>query len=230
MTTTLHRLTAADVQYTDHEDTLLRRFNSATEDHQLTVLHDDGLYRHLRFKNPENGFYWFDLITWPGNLTITGDMGTWTFRRIEDMFDFFTGHINTDYWAEKLQHGETGGRGTARKYDADLFKKWLVQDFWETSRDLDNKLATAWWRELVSDVLGDYAISDYSTTEAALDTLRNLFLPKVLDTQYQDVWEAVEGWEQYTSHFEWCLAAIVTGIRTYNTHKQTEREAQEPTK
>lgn len=223
--TSLHRLTAADVEYTDHEADLARRFNKDTEDHMLTVLHDEGLYRHLRFKNPENGFYWFDLITWPGCLTITGDMGTYTFRRLTDMFEFFRGYINTDYWAEKLQAGDTGGRRTVQEYDVDLFKKWLVQDFWETSRDLDSdKRVVAWWRELVDTILGEHVYSDCSTAGEALTALRGLEMPRSLSNHYQDAWEAAEGWEQYTIHFEWCLAAIVTGIRTYEQHKAAQEQ------
>ncbi|MGQ3384474.1 hypothetical protein [Glutamicibacter sp. TV12E] len=120
--TTLHRLTEKDTQYTDSPKHLAK-FNGDTENHQMSILHDEGLYRHLRFKNPENGFYWFDLITWPGYLTITGDMGTYTFLRVQDMFEFFTGHINNSYWAEKLQNGNTGGRREVRAHNEDEFKK-----------------------------------------------------------------------------------------------------------
>lgn len=41
-------------------------FKSATAGHQVTVLHEDGLYRHLRFRTPGNGSsYGYDLITSP---------------------------------------------------------------------------------------------------------------------------------------------------------------------
>jgi hypothetical protein len=42
---------------------IAERFARETEHHELTVLHDDGLYRHLKFKQPGNSAYWFDLIT-----------------------------------------------------------------------------------------------------------------------------------------------------------------------
>lgn len=35
-----------------------KRFAGDTDEHQMTVLHDDGLYRHLRFKAPTTGMYW----------------------------------------------------------------------------------------------------------------------------------------------------------------------------
>ena len=34
---------------------IAERFKRETAGHQMTVLHDDGLYRHLRFMNPEFG-------------------------------------------------------------------------------------------------------------------------------------------------------------------------------
>jgi len=85
------------------------RFARDVANHKLTVLRDEGLYRHLRFKAPDGSTYWFDLITWPGYLTITGDMGTYVFARTQDMFEFFRSHrstgfpINPGYWAEKIR-------------------------------------------------------------------------------------------------------------------------------
>ena len=115
--TALLKIDATDARYCDHNATLVDQFNRDIEHHQMTVLHDEGLYRHIRFQNPGNSMYWFDLITWPGSLTIKGDMGTWTFSRLTDMFEFFTGHINTSYWAEKLDNGTEGGRRCAKEYD-----------------------------------------------------------------------------------------------------------------
>ncbi|STU51511.1 Uncharacterised protein [Klebsiella pneumoniae] len=65
------------------------RFLIDTAFHRLEIIRDDGLYRHLRMQQPETSCYYYDVITWPGYLTVTGDMGTWTFSRIADMFDFF---------------------------------------------------------------------------------------------------------------------------------------------
>jgi hypothetical protein len=86
------------------------RFAADVRGHKLTVLHEDGLYRHLRFQKPGTHFYWFDLITWPGCLAINGDMEGYTFSRVEDMFTFFRASsgwnsktINPQYWAEKLR-------------------------------------------------------------------------------------------------------------------------------
>jgi hypothetical protein len=42
--------------------------------HIKNVLHDDGLYRHLRFARPDRSASWFDIVTWPGSLAVRGDM------------------------------------------------------------------------------------------------------------------------------------------------------------
>ncbi|MFY3739344.1 hypothetical protein ACOS9E_25265, partial [Escherichia coli] len=52
------------------------RFLLDTAFHRLEIIRDDGFYRHLRMKQPGTSCYYFDIITWPGYLTVTGDMGT----------------------------------------------------------------------------------------------------------------------------------------------------------
>src|SRR5436190_22697501 len=105
------------------------RFQSDTRDHEMTVLRDDGLYRHLRFKAPDTSFYWFDLITWPGYLAVVGDFGDgYTFTRVPDMFEFFRaksgwngGSINPMYWAEKIASGRDG----VKRYSMDIFRRLI---------------------------------------------------------------------------------------------------------
>jgi len=225
--TKLASLTHRDVQYTDHKTgvpALLGGFNANMANHEMTILHEDGLYRHLRFRNPTNSFYWYDLITWPGSLTITGDMGTYTFRRVEDMFQFFRGYINTGYWAEKLQNGHSGGRSQVENYDEDLFKQWVVQDFWETSRDMDATKSRIWWHTIKDEVLDGWV--NTTNAHAALSALAEVDQAHVAPrNHYADAWEAAEGWTRYDWHFEYCLAAVLTGIRTYEAHKQEETAA-----
>ena len=218
--TELLKLDAADARDCDNKN-LVQWFNHSTEKHEMTILHDDGLYRHLHFADPANSIYWFDLITWPGSLTIKGDMGTWTFSRLTDMFEFFTGYINTSYWAEKLDNGTEGGRRCAREYDDEAFKKWLVRDFWETSRDMEShRIVTDWWNTLREEFFSCYG-SWRDDSNTAIRQIYDLEVPRLVAEHYQDVYESSGSWEPYTSHFEWCLAAIVAGISTYNQHKES---------
>lgn len=89
-------------------------FARNTSDHELTVLRDDGLYRHLRLAEPGTRMWSIDILTWPGHLATTGDIGSgFMFSRTTDMIDFFAGRndfrtdfgapsIDFRYWAEKL--------------------------------------------------------------------------------------------------------------------------------
>lgn len=84
-------------------------FRENTQKHELTVIHDVDGYQHLRFAEPGTGMYRFDLIVWPGHLTIVGDIGAgFTFRSPGDnMLSFFgttrgRGYIKPRYWSEKL--------------------------------------------------------------------------------------------------------------------------------
>jgi len=104
------------------------RFKRDTKDHEMTVLHEDGLYRHLRFRKPAGGYseYWFDLVTWPGVLVIRGDMETFAFSRAEDMLAFFRecGRVNPGYWGEKLLAPRSRD---VRRYSEDKFRQIITE-------------------------------------------------------------------------------------------------------
>ncbi|MET9445439.1 hypothetical protein [Streptomyces sp. NPDC006610] len=109
-------------------------------DHRMTVLHEDGLYRHLRFEETAVspfGRYPFELITWPFNLVVKAG---WTFHfdinATEDMFDLFrrtahTGQINPGYWQEKVR----AGREEIEGYDPDLLKAEVASTLAQWMRD-----------------------------------------------------------------------------------------------
>jgi hypothetical protein len=115
-------------------DQIAERFRRDTATHELTILHDDGLYRHLRLRSPRRGAYWFDLITIPGSLIFRGDGDSFTFDRDPDMFQFFRrrpGSINAHYWAQKV----TSGRDGLMKYDDDKLTGWVRNYTVEAIRD-----------------------------------------------------------------------------------------------
>ncbi|HEY9410227.1 MAG TPA: hypothetical protein VIP77_11660 [Jiangellaceae bacterium] len=117
------------------------RFLRESSQHRMTVLHDDGLYRHLRFADPRSGwgFYWFELITTPNTLIFRGDGESFVFSRLEDMFKFFrTGlgrdgsiDINPQYWSEKL----TSDRDSVTKYDREIVERQVRECVVEAIRE-----------------------------------------------------------------------------------------------
>jgi hypothetical protein len=106
------------------------RFAAETRGHVLTVVKDDGLYRHLVCANPAGGFYRFDLITWPHNVFLRGDGYSFGFAiwPTRDMLDVFrgsrSGGINPGYWQEKV----TAGRGDVKDWSEDLFRAWVLDE------------------------------------------------------------------------------------------------------
>src|SRR5690606_6313074 len=126
----------------DREQITHERFLAETAEHAINVLHDDGLYRHIRCQRPGTYIYGFDIVTWPGFLTICGDMGTYTFARDTDMFTFFgplreDRGINPHYWSEKLQAPR--GRGSVKKWNEDVFRanvaEWRDQNLEELTEE-----------------------------------------------------------------------------------------------
>ena len=114
------------------------RFARDTANHQMTIKHEDGLYRHLRFENPKPGGHTpFELITWPYNLVVKAG---WVFHfdidATEDMFALFRrtafpGEINPGYWSEKVR----AGRDEVEGYEPDLLKAEVASTIAQWMRD-----------------------------------------------------------------------------------------------
>lgn len=132
------------------------RFAHDIATHEMTVLHDDGLYRHLRFvridtaddgTQSRSSLYWFDLATWPGVLVINGDMGSYTFGGTteKDMLVFFRGkqQINPGYWGQKVR-GDMG----LREYSEDAFCEHVTEAVDDYADTLQRKLLASRCAEL----------------------------------------------------------------------------------
>ncbi|MBN7332416.1 hypothetical protein [Mycobacteroides abscessus] len=184
----------------------------STRDHQMTVLRDDGLYRHVQFAKPGTGIWRFDLVTWPGHLVITGDLEDFHFARIPDMFEFFrkpVGYINPSYWSEKLC-----GPQRYDSFSPDVFKRHVYEYFRDWCRwnagPHDGPHAPLW--KAIRDQVLRYT-DDHNETSAH---------QVLTDFHYGD-FEFVDSWEwdlkDYDFHFLLSLHAIVWGINRYDAAK-----------
>lgn len=193
-------------------------FLDNVKDHKMEVIRVDGVNRHIRFKKEGTLSYYFDLITWPGHLCIAGDMGTYVFKRLHDMFDFFktdsqekssdTLGVNLSYWAEKLvAKGET-----EYKFSPDLF----IQEISSIFSDYDFKSieeAQDCFQQLTDDLIemavyDDGNFSDETLRQAAIDfTHKSGFSLK----SYFE-----EGFTyEYVYPYTWCCYAIAWGIKQF---------------
>ena len=200
-------------------------FLEEVKNHELIVIKDEGLYRHIRFKSPETLNYYFDILTWKGYLCITGDIGTYVFSRVDDMFYFFVDEndvdltnlkINTGYWAEKCVSESVFGNGI-RQFSIDNFKESIKQAFESETYEWDEKIKKEAWEEV--DNYFSWCDDEYSCVEY----LRH-FKPIEIDSEHKicfnDWWEW--NFEEKTHNYILCLYAIVWSIKKYFTYKKNQ--------
>jgi hypothetical protein len=193
--------------------------------HEMTVLHDEGLYRHLLFKSPDHGTYWFELITAPDSLTFRGDGESFVFARERDMFGFFRGHndrsgINPTYWSEKL----TSARDAAFEYDEESFRaqvwshvRWYGAEYPGLARGVQAHFF---------DGCADYDFHSEDEARAGLESFS--YVPEGSTRtpfKFTDTWEwSFKGFDWW---FLWACQAIVWGIARYDEAKAPTSAATE---
>lgn len=217
-----------------HEPTEASFLKDVAE-HEMIVFQDDGVHRHIRFKKPGTGCMHFDLVTWPGYLAYSGDMGCYVFSRLEDMFEFFrtdrehrhlkdgqTLAINLSYWSEKLQAVD-GNRHEcgATEFDEDKFKRAVLGDLVSWMREHRDETSNEERRELWDAVVFDVIEADsdnggYRKQSAAHD-FSHFVNDEVGNFSFQDFWE--HNLTRYTYRFVWCCYALAWGINKYDAAK-----------
>jgi hypothetical protein len=188
-------------------DQTRERFLADTAEHVLAVIRDDGLYKHLRFKQPDTITYYYDLVTWPGYLTITGDCGTFVFSRVEDMLDFFLPEgkepqVNPRYWSEKLQAPDPQA---ATRYSEEVLRQHLHE--WAQSRSHD---LTTSERQRLQEAVNENVLAwahDEHEAHCRLQEFEHDGL------RIHDSWDwLLRDWD---FRYLWCCYAIVYGIKQY---------------
>lgn len=193
----------------DNRAYALKEFLGDTKSHKMEILMDNNVHRHLRFTNNGSYVYRFELITWPGYLCVCGDMGTFVFSRIDDMFKFFRSKneklaINPGYWAEKC----TAGKDALSEYQQEIFIRKINEWTDEWVEKLD-PIDACLLRKTITDEVLLYADSgEHEAMRAALDFE---FKGKRV---FNDFWEC--SLRDWTFQFVWICYAIVWGIKQYD--------------
>ena len=201
------------------------RFTRDIAEHQMEVIRDDDdCARHLRFKRPGTYNMGFDIITWPGHLCYTGDMGTYVFARVRDMMTFFRANPTGDpyridfrYWAEKVLASDKSDGLT--EFCEEKFKSVIKGDLMQWTQDHRNSTTKEERRDLweaVDDILStDDSDSGERRKAAAYD-----FSHRVngsLTFSFSELWE--HDFDQFTHRFLWCCHALEWAVRTYDAAK-----------
>lgn len=208
-----------------------QRFLKDVEKHEMIIIRDDGIYRHIRFKEANTMMMHFDLITWPGYLCYTGDMGTYVFTRLRDMFEFFrtdrehrrlrdglTLAINPGYWGEKVEAQDKYDGIT--EFSEERFKravlgdlvKWMRNNREETDKEDRRDL----WQAVMNEVLdADGDNGGYRQQAAAHDFYHTINC----DMRFQFVDFFEHDVTEYSHRFMWCCYALAWGIEKYDKKK-----------
>lgn len=185
--------------------------------HEMQVIRDDGVNRHIRFKRPGTMAMHFDVLTWPGYLCYTGDMGTYVFSRLLDMFEFFRRRESSEpyrmdvrYWAEKLE-AEDCADGS-RRWSEKQFEKEVRAYFERATCDEDE------WPQARKDALWAEIDEQVCTEASQGEAYAWAALSKFDHEGFRfDDWE--RDCKVWTHRFLWCCHALEWAIGTYDSAK-----------
>jgi hypothetical protein len=198
-------------------------FQKDTAGHQLTVLHEDGLYRHFRMSAPGTRWGSWDIVTWPGHLATSGDIADGlTFSREPDMVRNFFGKmrgnrpyfaddapsIDFRYWAEKLQGDQRDNVKTYVHGDFLQYVKEILTDRVEIERMTQEQAD-----QLLAEV---EEIPDY---EPEVRQWLNAH-----DDIFSESWE--HSFKDYTFHFQVACYAINAAVQAYLARPLPSADAQ----
>jgi len=226
------------------------QFVAETGEHQMTVLLDQmdptlgppekaRPYRHLRFARrlPDGrstGIWSFDIVTWPGHLAISGDLASFTFSRLHDMFGFFRSpvgrsvRINPSYWGEKVVAGARNTDLGRSRFSVDAFIEQVEERVGWASDDLLRSGGTEADVEAMKQAVHDELLADPPEyLEEARERLSEFRWSPPAPVRPEDVREAVDNyllvfedaWEWdlggYDHHFLLVCHAVQYAVDTY---------------
>lgn len=179
-----------------------RRFPEDVKEHVLTIVLDNGVYRHLICAKPSDCCCRFEIVTFPGYLVIVGDYGSFTFWRLNDMFNFFDkNQIDFQYWCSKLVAVDKNDG--AESFSEDEMRESLL-DYMDVKS--------------VDELSGE--LTDLYNSGSEYDfglNLQNCHEDNIYDLGSISV-------KEHSYYFIWCCHAIVWAIREYRKMKGENNE------
>ncbi len=205
----------------DHETQMFTRFQVEIAHHEMTVVYDDGVNRNIRFARPGTYACSFNIVTWDGYLCYTGDMGSYVFSRLPDMFEFFRGRtdgrIDFGYWAEKVVAADKSDG--IKRFSTDRFNALATERFKEfaEAQFLTKDEREELWDEVDRWVLNSDEHDAIHATETFRWTDKMGRQHRVFDDFFYD-----HACKEYTGRFLWCCFALRWAIATYDKSKLAE--------
>lgn len=205
-------------------DKVKEHFDKDIKEHTMDIIRDDGVHRHLRFSKGGSCFYQFDILTWPGYLCFTGDVGTYVFRRLEDMFRFFRGDdINLGYWHGKLEGVDqvSGSMNFSEDEFVDTINELYLNSWIEEheegvslfSGQEEIEEVRASLKEMTDRVEHEYEAHRYGSEWSFTGAMGTFEL--------DDLWEC--NFKRFTHRYVWCCYALIWAIKQYDKAKENEK-------
>lgn len=194
------------------------QFLKDVANHQITINLDQGVYRDITIAHPNTMDKHFNITTRPGYLIFTGDMGSFTFYRLQDMFKFFRKEeIDPDYWHEKLEAIDS--RGGAKSFSVELVKEILTDHLNDYLENLDVG------NESINQIHKQSATDAIEALTSAAENNEHEFWQELggWESEYSGGLEMNDSWEwdfkDFTYRYIWCCYAIVHAIKLYDEVK-----------
>lgn len=192
------------------------RFLRDVRHHEMTIELDQGVHRSIRFAKPGSSTYHFRLNTWPGHLAISGDMGSYTFSRVQDMFMFFrdasmSGHINPQYWAEKADAVDR--QGGPKRFSHEKLASAVREhaDEWQVRLGDAVKIRAE---------VEELAVGGFCNEHEAYEAIRDFEASD--GNGFIDFESSLKDWD---FGYLWLCRAIVWGIKQYDLVKEGRTQA-----
>ena len=199
----------------------LEKFLDDVKHHELTIHQNNGVYRHLIFKNPATNDRHFNITTFQGYLIITGEMGSLVFSQQNDMFNLFRSDnlsIDPSYWGERIQSTSCEAKYAGfLEFDIDEIKRCAQEDLDDFIKNAElsaEDVAALRW-EFESNVLNaeyEHEIIDSITN---FDRIINFGF---CGFNFDEFWES--NYRKYRYEYIWLCYAIVWCIKKFDEASQ----------
>ncbi|UOO93348.1 hypothetical protein [Vitreoscilla stercoraria] len=196
-----------------------QHFPEQVAHHKMNILSDNGIVRHIDFRNPDNSNRHFAITTWPHHLAISGDMGTFVFNVYAqggDPFRFFRAIWTPTcfgYWAEKLKAGHWKNYSSEKAVRAVMT---YLSEFAEDG-DLDFSKTSFESLEELEEHLQRYADSEH-------DFIHEVDSIVGIDMGLCDIFEICNSFDEADTYYIWCCLAIKWAIDQYDNPQEVEQE------
>lgn len=198
----------------------LNKFLSSVKNHEMEVVSDTPAFKHLKFAKAGSINQSFEIVTYSDMLTISGDMGTYSFRVCNDMFGFFespTYGINPSYWSGKLCSISTFGG--LREIKEETVVKAITdyaEDFFDSYKESCSSSSDDSLDELQSEFFREIEefIEDSSLDENHYPGEISNFNSVITEFDLSQCLEKI-GTGEFVYQYIWCCRAITWAIEEY---------------